>query len=99
MQNWQRKKNFHLQLHVAVLEVILPYPEPQPQYRLLQALTSSFQSFELFDVFGAGVLAIDEPCQFNCRLGPARCAVNIDSVVDLVTSFSASYPGISLGQH
>lgn len=97
--NGERRKSFYLQLHVAILEMLLSHSEPQSKGRLLEAFSSQNQSFVLFDVFRTSVLPIDKPSQFHRWLRSARCAIDVHSIVDLVTSSAASYHRISLGQH
>lgn len=87
----------YLQFHVAVLEVFFLHPEAQSEDSLLESLTSRLHSLVLLDVFGASVLAVDEPCQLHRRLRPARCAVNVDSVVDLISCTTARDSRIGFG--
>lgn len=95
-----KKKTFaYLKLHVSALKMLLFDFEPKSKGRLLQAFTSQYQSFVLSDVFRANVLSIDEPCQFHSWLWFARCAVDINSIVDLIASSSAWYHRILFGQH
>lgn len=95
----KRQSLAYLQFHVTILEMLLLHSESQPQNCLLQSFTSRLQSFVLFDVFGAGVLTIDEPRQLHRWLRSARCAVNVDSIADLVSSTTACDSGIRFGQH
>lgn len=87
----------HLQFHVAVLEVFFFHPEAQSEDSLLESLAAGLYSLVLLDVFGAGVLAVDEPRQLHRRLWPARCAVNVDSVVDLISCTTARDSRIGFG--
>lgn len=92
-----RRKSFYLQLHVTIPEMVLLHSKSQSQNGLFQSFTSGFQRFILFDILRTSMYSIDEPCQFHCRFRSTWCAVNINSIVDLIACTTARDSGIRFG--